>query len=112
MLAAASPVLSLNPGSSGLTTFPDETRSKQGFLILQSEFTAGLVAPAEIVIDGAAESEVVQAGIERLIESMGADDIYGEARIQANAAGDLTLVSVPINADQYSNVGIGAARRI
>ncbi len=112
MLAAASPVLSLNPGSSGLTTFPDETRSKQGFLILQSEFAAGLVAPAEIVIDGAAESEVVQAGIERLIESMGADDIYGEARIQANAAGDLTLVSVPINADQYSNVGIGAARRI
>ena len=112
LLAAASPVLSLNLGSSGLTTFPDETRSKQGFLILQTEFSAGIVAPAEIVIDGAVGEEAVQAGIERLIDSIGGDPIYGDARITANAAGDLALVSVPINADQFSNEGIGAARRL
>jgi len=112
LLLAASPVLSLNQGSSGISSFPDEAKTKHGFEILQAEFSAGLAAPAEIVIDGPADSIAVQAGIERLIDSLRVDPIYGNASIETNAAGDLTLISVPINTDQFSNDGIGAARRI
>jgi putative drug exporter of the RND superfamily len=112
LLAAASPALGLNPGSSGLVTFPDDMRSKQGFLILREEFTAGIVAPAEVVIDGAVESAEAQAGMERLIALLATDPIYGDVQVTKNPAGDLALLSVPINADQFSNDGIGAARRL
>ena len=112
LIAAASPVLDLNVGSSGIVTFPDSMRSKHGFLILQSEFTAGIVAPAEIVIDDDVRSQGVQDGIARLTESLGNDPIYGEPKVQINDAGDLAIVFVPINADQFSNAGIEGARRL
>ena len=112
LIAAASPVLDLNLGSSGIVTFPDAMRSKQGFLILQSEFTAGIVAPAEIVIDGDVRSEGVRDGIARLSANLGRDPIYGEPEVRINDAGDLAIVLVPINADQFNNAGIEGARRL
>ena len=112
LVLAASPVINLNQGSSGISSFPDAAKTKRGFEILQAEFSAGLAAPAEIVIDGPAESEGVQAGIARLIDGLRVDPIYGDASIETNSAGDLTLISVPINADQFSNDGIGAARQL
>ena len=112
LVLAASPVISLNPGSSGISSFPDEARTKHGFEILREEFSAGIVAPAEIVVDGPAQSDGIQAGIARLVDSLQVDPIFGEASIETNPAGDLTLISVPINADQFSNDGIGAARRL
>ena len=112
LLLAASPGLSLNQGSSGISSFPDEAKTKRGFEILQAEFSAGLASPAEIVVDGPVDSIAVQAGIERLVDSLRIDPIYGNVSVETNSAGDLTLISVPINADQFSNDGIGAARRI
>ena len=112
LVLVALPVLSLNPGSSGLSTFPDGMETKLGFEILQEEFSAGLVAPAEIVIDGPADSDEIQAAVAHLLDLLAGDAIYGDVRIQTNAANDLTLVSVPINADQFSNEGMGAARRL
>ena len=112
LLLAASPVLSLNQGSSGISSFPDEAKTKRGFEILQAEFSAGLASPAEIVVDGPVDSIAVQAGIERLVDSLRIDPIYGNVSVETNSARDLTLISVPINADQFSNDGIGAARRI
>ena len=112
LIAAASPVLDLNLGASGIVTFPDSMRSKQGFLILQSEFTAGIVAQAEIVIDGDVRSEGVRDGIARLSANLGRDPIYGEPVVRINDAGDLAIVLVPINADQFNNAGIEAAQRL
>lgn len=112
LIAAASPVIDLNLGSSGIVTFPDSMRSKQGFLILQSEITAGIVAPAEIVIDGDVRSEGVRDGIARLSANLGRDPIYGEPVVRINDAGDLAIVLVPINADQFDNAGIEGARRL
>ncbi len=112
LLATASPVIDLNLGSSGIITFPDSMRSKQGFLILQREFTAGIVAPAEIVIDGDVHSEGVRDGIARLTANLGNDPIYGESQVRINDSGDLAVVFVPINADQFNNAGIEGARRL
>src|SRR5439155_1359940 len=40
MIAAAVPVLGLHIGASGVSTLPDNLPSKQGYIALQSEFTA------------------------------------------------------------------------
>ncbi|MEE9198177.1 MAG: MMPL family transporter, partial [Dehalococcoidia bacterium] len=60
LLAAAIPALGLNTGFAGVSTMPDRLESKMGFDILEEQFSFGLVTPAEIVIDGAIDSEPVQ----------------------------------------------------
>jgi len=71
LLAAAIPAFGINIGAAGISTLPDSIESKEGFLILEEEFSFGLVTPAEIVIDGQIDSEAVQGGIERPISPPG-----------------------------------------
>ena len=112
LLAAAYPLLDMNRGSAGVDTFPDDLKSKKGFLILQSEFNAGLISPAEIVIDGPLSTEAVQKGIESLTEQLTEDPLFTVVGFQPNAAGDLGLLTAPINSSQWSNVAIEAARTL
>ena len=68
LVAATAPVADLNLGVLGIDTFPESMASKQGFQVLESEFSAGLVSPATIVIDGDVRSKQVQDGIARLTD--------------------------------------------
>ena len=55
---AAIPYFSINTGTSGVSSFPDDFTAKQGFVVLQEEFGFSLNAPAEVVIDGNIDSLV------------------------------------------------------
>jgi len=93
---------------------PDRFESKKGFLILQEQFSAGLVAPAEIVIDGAIDSPAVQEGIRRLEAAMVSDPrkSFGLAKLEVNAGRDLALLSVPVVGEANSEEAIGAIERL
>lgn len=112
LIAAAIPFLDIKTGAAGINTLPDSFQSKQGFLILQKEFSAGLAVPAEVVIDGQVNSQPVTNSIERLKSNLQSDAIFGPARLVVNSNGDLALLSVPVAVDASSNEAFEAIRRL
>ena len=112
LIAAAVPYLDINTGTSGVSTFPDDFRSKQGFVALQEEFGFGLSDPAEIVIDGPVEASPVQEAIQRLETTLGSDPDFGQASLEVNEAGDLALLSVPIVGDPNGEMAESAVNRL
>ncbi len=112
LIAAAVPVVGISTGMAGISTFPDNTQSKQGFLILQEEFAGGLTDPVEIVIDGDIASESVQEGIADLQATLAADPRFGPSRVVTNPAGDLALVSVPPTVDPMGDEVLSAVRQL
>jgi len=112
LLAAASSFLDMRTGFSGVTTVPDELSSKQAFLALAKDFSGGLSSPAEVVVDGDASSPAVRSGVDRLQAAMKADGFFGDARVETNQAGDLTLVSAPLNGDPASKAAVNAIQRL
>jgi putative drug exporter of the RND superfamily len=98
LLAASVPLLDLRTGQTGIESLP-EGQVKTAFDVLREEFSVGLLAPVEIVVDGELTNPDVAAGIETLIASFAADGQFGVAVIETNDAGDLAVVSVPLTTD-------------
>jgi RND superfamily putative drug exporter len=102
LIAAAVPVSDLSTGFAGISTMPDDARSKRGFDIIDREFTAGTVTPAQIAIDGPVNSQAVQDAIARLTTLM-AQDPQGSfdtpQPIEVSADGSSALLTVPVAGD-------------
>jgi uncharacterized membrane protein YdfJ with MMPL/SSD domain len=112
LLAMAVPVLALRSGEAGVSTLPDRLPGKQGYLALNAEFPGETTDPVEIVIDGDAASPAVQTGIERLREQLTGEDLLGRAQLERNRAGDLTVLTVPIQGDALGEDAIDAVREL
>ncbi|HJX62055.1 MAG TPA: MMPL family transporter [Dehalococcoidia bacterium] len=112
LIAAAIPYFSINAGFSGVSTLPDSLPAKQAFLTLDREFSAGLISPAHVVIDGQVNSPQVQEGVQRLESILAGDPAFGNPTYEANAAGDLALVEVPVAGDPNSNQAEDAVQRL
>jgi RND superfamily putative drug exporter len=110
LLAAAVPALSLDTGSAGITTLPDRFESKRGFVALERDFPATLLAPAQVVIDGDVGSQPVQAAIENLQTSLAELDSFGAPALVTNEAGDLALLSVPLRGEATGDAAVEAVR--
>ena len=48
----AYPALDMKTGVSGVNSFPNSFQSKQGFAVLEKQFSSGTVNPVQIVVDG------------------------------------------------------------
>ena len=101
LLLAASPVVLMHTGGTAMTAtgYPDDQYAKQGWDILDRDFSLGKANPVQIVVDGAAGSAAVTGGVARLQDALKADERFGPAQVAVNEAGDLTLVSVPLAGD-------------
>src|SRR5207244_11023675 len=93
----------IKTGSAGVSTLPDGLRSKEGFQILQSEFSYGLVTPAEIAIQGDVNGAAVQGALRRLDAVLGQHPEFSHGAFTANSSGDVALYSVPGNGDTTAN---------
>jgi putative drug exporter of the RND superfamily len=98
LVAASLPILDLNTGQTGIETLP-EGDTETAFEVLREEFYVGTLSPVEIVVDGDVTNPQVIAGAEALIAALAADPTYGSASIEANQAGDLGVISVPMRVD-------------
>ncbi len=112
LLALAAPVLALRSGEAGVSTLPDRLAAKQGYVALNAEFPGETTEPVEIVVDGDAASPTVQAGIERVRAQLATDDLFGRVDVETNSAGDLTVLTVPIQGDPVGEDAIDAVREL
>jgi putative drug exporter of the RND superfamily len=111
MLTAAVPYFSINEGFSGVSTLPDEAKSKQAFVILERDFSGGLGAPVEIVVDGDITPSVVTS-IESLQSRLEADPSFGPTTVEVNETQDLALLSAPLSGDIATNRALEAVRAL
>ena len=96
LIAATVPAFDMNIGFAGVSTMPDEVRSKEGFLVLDKEFSAGQVTPAEIVIEGDINSGPVLIAVDRLRAELANDDSFAVPReLEVSDAGDVAAPPSP-----------------
>ena len=113
LLAMAAPVLALRSGEAGVERASRTgSPAKQGYLALNAEFPGETTEPVEIVIDGDAASPAVQDGIERLRERLASEDLLRPRRARDEPAGDLTVLTVPIQGDPLGEDAIDAVREL
>jgi putative drug exporter of the RND superfamily len=112
LVIAAVPLAGIRTGFSGISTFPDDIQSKQAFTVLSRDFSGGLTSPALIVVDGEVRSSAVTAAIAKLQAALTADRAFGASNLQTNQAGDLALVSVPVNGDPSGQAATAAVRHL
>ena len=113
LVALLYPFFDINTGSSGVSTMPDGLESKEGFLILDEEFSAGEATPAEIVIDGDIDSPAVRSAVDRLTVALEAETIFAPPRpLEINPARDLAVLKVPIDGDSVSAETQDAIKRL
>lgn len=104
------PSLDLNTGSAGVSSLPDGAQTKEAFLVLEDEFSFGIISPFEIVVDGDVQSDEMQQGFARLDETLSTDARFGPTQTTVNESGDLALIEAPVNSDPRGEVAIEALK--
>ena len=113
LVAAAVPFFTIDLGMAGVSTFPQDTEVRRAFETLDRDFSAGLISPAEIVVDAPdVNAPAVQESIDDLLDTLDADGEFGAATRETNAAEDLALVSVLIAGDPEGDAAQDAIRRL
>jgi uncharacterized membrane protein YdfJ with MMPL/SSD domain len=110
LLAAASPIVGMHVGTSGVTALPDRFESKQGFAALQRNFPSATSDPVEIVIAKGAAQPAAQAALNQLRTSLAADPHFGRGEIERSADGRVALLSVPVRGDPSAADVVAAVR--
>ena len=112
LLALTGLAFTMNLGSSGLGSLPDDSPSLRAFNIVNAEFSDGLLT-TDIVIDVAdASSPAVQAAIESLNADLAADSFYGDTKVTIAPSNDLAIVQAVIQGDPVSDEAFEALSRL
>jgi RND superfamily putative drug exporter len=113
LLAAASPVLGLHLGASGVSTLPDRLLSKQGFEALARDFPRQSASPVLIVVQGNVRSAPVAAGIARLRADLAHNPAFGGAGdLRVAPRGDVAAVTTAIAGDKTGPRALSAVRHL
>jgi len=112
LIAAAMPYFGIRIGAAGIDTLPPGLESREGFMILKNEFSAGLTTPVDVVIDGDISSPAVQGGVQRLEAILLKDKSFGPATLTTNTRADLALLAVQLNSEYISDDAIAAIKRL
>ncbi len=106
------PLFTIETGLSGVSTFPQDLRSSQGFAALQEDFGFGADAPVNIVIEGDTNDPAVATAIDGLQATIAADPDFGPSSLQVSGGGDVTLLAVPAVGDAQGESVIAAVERV
>ena len=104
-------MLGMHVGSSGVTSLPAGSESRQAFTVLSRDFVGGLATPVQIVIAGPVSTAAARPEVATLRATL-ARDFGSPGTLTVNRAGDLALVSVPMAADPTSPAAVAAISRI
>ena len=112
LLGLTALAFTMNLGSSGLGSLPDDSPSLRAFNLVNSEFSDGLLT-ADIVVDAAdVTTPVVQSAIEALNANLASDSFYGDTKVTIAPNNDLAVVQAVIQGDPASNEALEALSRL
>ena len=114
LVLCALPYFDLNAGFNFASSLPEDLESKAAFDILDAEFSAGLISPVEIVVEGPLGDPATEGAITALTQRLGeattlaGGPLYGPATTTRSADGEIALVSVPMNLDPNADAATDA----
>jgi uncharacterized membrane protein YdfJ with MMPL/SSD domain len=111
LLLAASPLLGLKLGLAGPSSLPNDSVGKQGLIALERDFPTGATEPVEVVVDtrGAPALDEELASLRGQLEQ---DYDFAAERATTEEGRDLTIASVPLNAEGSSEEASAAIDRL
>ena len=112
LIVLSIPYWGINTGASGVDSLPPSLQARQGYDILQKEFSVGNVAPARIPITGDPSSAANTAEIARITSAVAGDPVLGIPALEAGASAKGGVLSIPVNADSTSSDATGAVGRL
>lgn len=112
LLVAASPLLGLKTGFTGVSSLPDSFESKKGFNALAENFDAGQSSPVQIVIEGnATDDPVVGTAVETLRQYIAQSDGLGEAEaVVVSDDGEISLLQAPVASDPQTQAAYSVVK--
>ena len=108
MLLAATPVLGLHIGSSGVSTLPDSAPGKQGYVQLGHLFPSQNPYPVEIVRSGGGPA--AGRDLARLQATLAHDPRFGPGVTAAAPTAGVSVLAVPIKGDPVAGPAVAAVR--
>ena len=113
LLALASITLTIDLGSSGVSTLPADEPSVEAYTYFKSSFEGGDIEPAKIVIDADdVTADEIQAGVDGLLADLERDGTFGPATIETAPNNDLLVIDAPIIVDAQSTEAMDALSRL
>jgi RND superfamily putative drug exporter len=113
LVAMAAPYFTIQLGWAGVSTLPQSSEARRAFEILNTEFSAGVLAPAKIVVSADdVTTPGVRAAINGLVARLAQDPSFGPATLETNQAGTLTLISAPMAGDPQGEAAHAAVRHL
>ncbi len=110
LILAAIPYVDLHTGAAGVTSLPSSLQSRQGFELLQQDFSVGAIAPARIPLVGNPDSAANRAEVVRLTKAVAGRPIFGTPSIEPGSSARGAVLDIPINADANSEAATQAVR--
>jgi RND superfamily putative drug exporter len=99
LVTTAAFALTINLGSNGLETLPEDSDGLHAFHVLTQELNSG-VAPASIVIQhNGVDAEELDAAVQELVTLIGGDDFFGAVEVATDETGNVSLVDATMLGD-------------
>ena len=96
-----------------MTSLPEGSEARRGFVQLQRDFSTALLSPVQVVVTGDLNSPAVKQAAQGLEQAVGNDPAFaGFLPPQTNAAGDLLLLAASLKDDPNSPTAFDAVRRL
>ncbi len=109
--SVAIPFFQLKRGTAGIETLPD-SNVKTAYQILNTEFSAGLLAPYQIVVDGP-KNQQTQAAIDRLNSEIQQNGSFvPNTEVTWNQDGNLALVKATLKANTNSPLAYDTLKQL
>ncbi|WP_217914210.1 MMPL family transporter [Miltoncostaea marina] len=112
LLAAASPLVTMDIGAAEVGTLPGDSVTKRGLIALERSFPQASAEPAEVVVDGPVGDPAVRTAFTRLEASLAADPRFGPAELVELPGRDLSIMRVQMGGDPLSDEAIAAVREL
>ena len=112
LLLLAAPGLDMQRGESGITGLPEEIGTRRGYEILATEFSAGLMSPILVAVDGDLQDPRVAAALEKLRAAVRADGRFSVTGFERSDDGKLGVLSLAVDADGTGAEAAQAVREL
>jgi RND superfamily putative drug exporter len=113
LLAAAAPYFVINLGSPGITEMPANLGPVQAFKVLDTEFSAGRLAPAQVVFEHNASSTRVVNGIDKLKAELANEPSFTSVgEYTTSDDGQIGALEVQLDGDSQGEAAQDAIRRL
>ncbi|MCH8223509.1 MAG: MMPL family transporter [Chloroflexi bacterium] len=112
LIAVSSAVFTMNLGSNGITSLPEDSAVRHAFEVVVAEFSDGVIS-ADIVIDSAdATAPAILAGVESLEADLADDPFYGDTEVTIAPGNDLIVINAVMQGDYSGQEAEDALSRL